>query len=212
MTSEFFYTGNMKNLLSIVTGILVIAVVALFFLHFKYHKQLDQISDKVRINDTSANRSLRIAYVDLDSIQEKYIYYKEKMKEFDKRKENADRDLNSSFQKIENERVAFVQRGNAITQVEAEAFERDYTRKMQNLESQKRNMENQIQEEGIKTMDDLKHRINDFLEKYNQTEGYSYIFSYSSGLNVLFYKDKAYNITNEVVDGLNEAYKQAQNK
>lgn len=202
----------MKNLLSIVTGLLVIAVAALFFLHFKYHKKLDQISDKVRINDTSSNRPLRIAYVDLDSIQEKYIYYKEKMKEFDKRKENADRELNSSFQKIENDRVAFVQRGNSITQVEAEAFERDYTRKMQNLESQKRNMENQIQEEGIKTMDDLKKRINDFLEKYNEAEGYSYIFSYSSGLNVLFYKDKAYNITDEVVEGLNEAYKQSQKK
>ncbi|MFZ9661826.1 MAG: OmpH family outer membrane protein [Chitinophagaceae bacterium] len=202
----------MKNILSIVTSILAIAVVVLFSLHFKYHKQLNQISDKVRINDTSANRSLRIAYVDLDSIQEKYIYYKEKMKEFDKRKESADRDLNSSFQKIENERVAFVQRGNSITQVEAEAFERDYTRKMQNLESQKRNMETQIQEEGIKTMDDLKRRINDFLEKYNETEGYSYIFSYSSGLNVLFYKDKTYNITNEVVEGLNEAYKQTQKK
>lgn len=202
----------MKNLVSIFTGVLTIAVCILFYLHFKYHKQLNQISDKVRINDTSSNRPLRIAYVDLDSIQEKYIYYKEKMKEFEKRKENADRDLNSSFQKIENERVAFVQRGNSITQVEAEAFERDYTRKMQNLESQKRTMENQIQEEGIKTMDDLKRRINDFLEKYNQTEDYSYIFSYSSGLNVLFYKDKAYNITDEVVEGLNEAYKQSQKK
>ena len=199
----------MKNILPIVTAILAVLVGVLFFLHFKNHSQIDQINDKVIKRDTMANRPLKIAYVDLDSIQEKYDYYREKMNEFEKKKESADRDLNNSFQKIENERVAFVQRGNAITQVEAEAFQRDYTRKMQNLENQKRVMENQIQEEGIKTMEELKKRINEFLTEYNKSNGYSYIFSYSSSINMLFYKDTAYNITNEVVTGLNEAYKKS---
>jgi len=197
----------MKNFLVGVVAVLVLAVAALFFLHFKYHKQLDTISEKVVRQDTMAKRPLRIAYVDLDSIQEKYEYYREKMTEFERKKESADRDLNNSFQKIENERVAFVQRGNSITQVEAEAFQRDYTRKMQNLENQKRTVESQIQTDGIRTMDELRKRINDFLEEYNKEKNYSYIFSYSTGLNVLFYKDTANNITNEVVAGLNEAYK-----
>ena len=197
----------MKNFLVGAVAVLVIAVAALFFLHFKYHKQLDTISEKVVRQDTMAKRPLRIAYVDLDSIQEKYEYYREKMTEFERKKETADRDLNNSFQKIENERVAFVQRGNSITQVEAEAFQRDYTRKMQNLENQKRTVESQIQTDGIRTMDELRKRINDFLEEYNKEKNYSYIFSYSTGLNVLFFKDTANNITNEVVAGLNDAYK-----
>ncbi|TAH01594.1 MAG: OmpH family outer membrane protein [Sphingobacteriales bacterium] len=197
----------MKNILPAITAILAALVGVLFYLHFKNHSQIDKISTKVAGNDTAANRPLKIAYVDLDSIQEKYDYYREKMTEFEKKKEGADRDLNNSFQRIENERVAFVQRGNSITQVEAEAFQRDYARKMQNLEQQKANMERQIQEEGIKTMEELKKKINAFLTDYNTTKSYSYIFSYSSGINVLFYKDTAYNITNEVVAGLNQAYK-----
>jgi outer membrane protein len=197
----------MKNILPAITAILAVLVGVLFYLHFKNHSQISKINTKVAGNDTAANRPLKIAYVDLDSIQEKYDYYREKMTEFEKKKEGADRDLNNSFQRIENERVAFVQRGNAITQVEAEAFQRDYARKMQNLEQQKANMERQIQEEGIKTMEELKKKINAFLTDYNTTKSYSYIFSYSSGINVLFYKDTAYNITNEVVDGLNQAYK-----
>jgi outer membrane protein len=197
----------MKNILPAITAILAVLVGVLFYLHFKNHSQIDKINTKVAGNDTAANRPLKIAYVDLDSIQEKYDYYREKMTEFEKKKESADRDLNNSFQRIENERVAFVQKGNAITQVEAEAFQRDYARKMQNLEQQKANMERQIQEEGIKTMEELKKKINAFLTDYNTTKSYSYIFSYSSGINVLFYKDTAYNITNEVVDGLNQAYK-----
>lgn len=202
----------MKNILLAVNALLVIAVATLFFFHFKYHKQLDTIADKVIMQDTMAKRPLRIAYVDLDSIQEKYEYYRQRMTEFEKKKENADRDLNSAFQKIENERVTFVQRGNSITQVEAEAFQRDYTRKMQNLENQKRTMESQIQEDGIRTMDELRKRINDFLVDYNRAKNYSYIFSYSNGLNVLFYKDTANNITNEVVSGLNEVYNKTKDK
>jgi thiamine pyrophosphokinase len=54
--------------------------------------------------------ALKLAYVDLDSIQEKYVFYKEKMQEFEKKKEAADRDLNNAFQKIEAEKNAFAQR------------------------------------------------------------------------------------------------------
>ena len=128
------------------------------------------------------------------------------MTDFDRKKEKADRDLNSAFQKIENERITFIQKGNAITQVEAENFQREYTRKMEGLESQKRSMENNIQQEGVKTMEELKKKINDFLTTYNATRGFSYIFSYSSTINVLFYKDTTYNITQEVLTGLNEDY------
>jgi outer membrane protein len=202
----------MKNVLPAITALLAILVAVLFYLHFNSHSQIDKISSKVINQDTLANKPLKIAYVDLDSIQEKYEYYREKMNQFDKKKESADRELNNSFQKIENERVAFVQRGNSITQVEAEAFQRDYTRKMQNLENQKRVMEGQIQEEGIKTMEELRKRINDFLGGYNQEKDYSYIFSYSAGLNVLFYKDTTYNITTEVVAGLNDAYRKSKDK
>jgi outer membrane protein len=42
--------------------------------------------------------------------------------------------------------------------------------------------------------------------KYNKENNYTYIFSYSSGLNVLFYKDSATNITDQIVAGLNAEY------
>ena len=128
------------------------------------------------------------------------------MVEFDKKKEDADRQLNTAFQRIEEERIAFAKKGQAITQAEYENFQRSYQGKMQNLEEQKRNMENAISTDGVKMLEELKNKINGFLETYNKVQGYSYIFSTSNSLNVLFYKDSAYNITNEVVDGLNKAY------
>lgn len=203
----------MKNILLPLNILLAIAVAVLFFLHFsKGSGGVSVAKSPVSGDSMPSPSSLKIAYVDLDSIQEKYEYYKEKMNEFERKKENADRDLNSAFQKIENERVAFVQKGQSITQVEAENFQREYTRKMQNLENQKRNLENSIQNEGVKTMEELKKKINEFLAEYNESRDYSYIFSYSSNVNMLFYKDTALNITNEVIQGLNEAYNKTKPK
>ncbi|MDX2047907.1 MAG: OmpH family outer membrane protein [Chitinophagaceae bacterium] len=202
----------MKNFLLAFNILLLVLTGVLFYLYFSHQDKVNKISSAVSQHNSDSARALKIAYVDLDSIQEHYDYYKEKTGEFEKEKETLDRSLNNAYQKIENERIAFLQKGNSITQIEAENFQREYTRKMEDLKNQQRNMENQIQEKGIKTMEDLKKRINEFLNEYNKTKGYSYIFSYSSSINVLFYKDTAYNISREVIAGLNETYRKAKVK
>jgi len=194
-----------QKLINIILGA---GIAVMLFLHLKNSGSATG-SSSVK-SDTS--KALKLAYVDLDSIQEKYVFYKEKMQEFEKKKESADRDLNNAFQKIEAEKNAFAQRGNSITQAEYENFQRAYQGKMQNLDQQKQMLENNIAAEGSKTMEDLKKRINDFLVEYNKKQAYSYIFSYSAALNILFYKDPAQDITDEVVAGLNAAYNKTGDK
>lgn len=195
---------NQKNINIALFALLAILAVAFFVSNKK------TVSSAAAVSTNAGN--LKIAYVDLDSIQEKYQYYKEKMVEFDKKKEDADRQLNTAFQKIEEERITFAKKGQAITQAEYENFQRSYQAKMQSLEEQKRNMENAISIDGVKMLEELKNKINGFLAEYNKEKGYSYIFSTSNSLNVLFYKDSTNNITNEVVDGLNKAYNKSSQK
>ncbi len=195
-----------QKLINIILGA---GIALLLLLQLKNVGNTTSTSSAVK-SDTS--RPLKLAYVDLDSIQEKYVFYKEKMQEFEKKKESADRDLNNAFQKIEAEKNAFAQRGQSITQAEYENFQRAYQSKMQNLDQQKQLLENSIAAEGAKTMEDLKKRINDFLEEYNKKHAYSYIFSYSTALNILFYKDPSQDITDDVVAGLNAAYKKSGDK
>jgi outer membrane protein len=195
---------NQKNINIALFALLAVLAIAFFVSSKK------TVSSPAAVSSNAGN--LKIAYVELDSIQEKYQYYKEKMVEFDKKKEDADRQLNTAFQKIEEERISFAKKGQAITQAEYENFQRSYQAKMQNLEEQKRNMENAISIDGVKMLEELKSKINGFLADYNKEKGYSYIFSTSNSLNVLFYKDSTYNITNEVVDGLNKAYNKSSQK
>jgi outer membrane protein len=185
----------------IINIVLALGVAVALFLQFK---GTPKQASAVQTNTTAT--TVKLGYVDLDSVQEKYLLYKEQMDLFEKKKEAADRDLNNAFQKIDNERIAFAKRGESITQVEYENFQRSYQAKMQNLEEQKRVLENSIASEGMKTMENLKKNIDDYLITYNKEKAYSYIFSYSSGLNVLFYKDSSTNITDEIVAGLNAEY------
>jgi outer membrane protein len=194
-----------QKLINIILGA---GIAVMLFLHLK---NTGSATSSSSVKPDTA-KALKLAYVDLDSIQEKYVFYKEKMQEFEKKKESADRDLNNAFQKIEAEKNAFAQRGNSITQAEYENFQRAYQGKMQNLDQQKQMLENNIAAEGSKTMEDLKKRINDFLVEYNKKQAYSYIFSYSAALNILFYKDPAQDITDEVVAGLNAAYNKTGDK
>lgn len=187
----------------IVNIALSLAIVVLLVLNFSKKGSSTAVSN----GKTDSTQVLKFAYVDLDSLQEKYVYYQEKTKEFNSKKEAADRDLNAAFQKIDNERVAFIQKGQSVTQAEAENFQRVYQGKMQNLEEQKKQLENNIATEGMKTMEELKKTMNAFLEEYNKDKKYTFIFSFSTAMDVLFYKDKSFDITNDVVDGLNKAYK-----
>jgi outer membrane protein len=186
--------------------ILAVALGVLYFLHFKSTSGKSAASDKPVKADSLAPKPLKVAYVDLDSLQARYVFYQEKMNDFEKKKENADRDLNNAYQKLENERVAVGQKAQNMTQAELQNFQQEFQRKVQNLENQRRNLESSIQQEGFKTMEDVKKRINDFLDEYNRSKGYSFILSYNSAVNTILYKDTTLDITNEVVRGLNDAY------
>ena len=108
-----------QKLINIILGA---GIAVMLFLHLK---NTGSATSSSSVKPDTA-KALKLAYVDLDSIQEKYVFYKEKMQEFEKKKESADRDLNNAFQKIEAEKNAFAQRGNSITQAEYENFQRAY--------------------------------------------------------------------------------------
>ena len=57
-------------------------------------------------------------------------------------------------------------------------------------------------------LEELKNIYTDYLKEYNKNNTYSYIFAYNEAMStVLFYKDSACDITNDIIKGLNEKYK-----
>ena len=73
------------------------------------------------------------------------------------------------------------------------------------LQALNQRLTNEFQKETEKYNNALRDSIQHYLKTYNQDKHYSLILS-KAGDNLL-YADKAFDITNEVVAGLNKAYK-----
>ena len=66
-------------------------------------------------------------------------------------------------------------------------------------------LQSELMSENEKNSLQLRDSINAFLKEYNKTKGYSMIIS-NTGFDNLLYADSVYNITREILDGLNARY------
>ena len=77
---------------------------------------------------------------------------------------------------------------------------------------QQQSLGQDFQGEYMQKMLALKNKIQAFLKSYSVEKGYEYVFATSSDDNVIYYKDSVRNITTDIVDKLNEQYKNSKTK
>ncbi len=196
-----------KNTTHFLLGILSLAIIVLYVLFFTSTK--GNPGQKL-VSGTPANGSaLKVAYIDLDTIKEYYDLFKLKNDEIEKEKQRIENEIQSGVNKLEQDRINFLKKGESITQIEAEQFQRDYQNRYQQLGTRRESLLNQHLNNQAKALDEIQKNINDYLKDYNKDRKYHFIFSTGEGNLTLYYKDSAYNITREVLEGLNRIKKPA---
>jgi outer membrane protein len=193
----------MKNILLIINIILVILVGYLYYLHFGDHKK---VASPTAQNTSMAtqNSSARVAYIDLDSLQNNYTYYKKIKTEFERKQSTANDEITGMQKKYQNRAMQLQQKGTTMTQPEQEAAMQEINKMQQDLQSRKQEIDNDLYNYNSKMKEDILIRIQNYLKLYNKDGRYSYIFSYEPGF--MFYKDSTLNITPDVIAGLNDLY------
>ncbi|SDG73746.1 OmpH family outer membrane protein [Chitinophaga filiformis] len=188
------------------SGLLAVLTAGTFIACQQNNKQGNN-SPAAAAKDGSAasNNSFIIAYVDIDTVEAHYEYFKEKKAELEKKQQAIDNELQANVRALQNEAADFQRRANGMTQSEGEATQRALYNKQQQLEGKAQAMRSQYAEQENKFNEELQKRLNDFLTKYNSDKRYAYILSYRTGASNVLYKDEKYDITNEVIKGLNEA-------
>ena len=97
-----------------------------------------------------------------------------------------------------------------MTPAQGENAQQDLLQRQQRLQSRKQELDQEYQSLYMRLNTEMKKKIESFLSEYNKNNTYTYIFAYESGL--FFYKDSAFNITHDVVNGLNEMYRKQKTK
>ena len=189
-----------KNILS---SVAFAAVAALALV--SCNKSQPQVEAK---SESKAPAELKIAYVEVDSIMTQYTFAKEYSALLEKKGQNIQATIAPKGQALQAAAANFQQKiqQNAFTSREqAESQQAAIQRDQANLQSLQQRLSNEFAAEQEKYNNALHDSIAHYLAAYNKDKKYSIIFS-KSGDNLL-YADKAYDITKEVIAGLNKAYK-----
>ena len=156
----------------------------------------------------------KIAYVNVDSLEANYELLKTKREEFKARQEQMETELQGSYQQMQSD-AAEVQKkaqANALSQDEMDAAQKRLMQMQKTLETRKQSLTDQLVKEQDDFNRDLKSRLDAFLAEYNKTHHYDYILSYSAGGSSILYANKQFDITKDVVDGMNASSKTDANK
>jgi outer membrane protein len=196
----------MKNILLIINIVLICLVGYLYYLHFNELKKPDVHSSRpeaIKGNGTTVASS-KVAYIDLDSLQNNYTYYKKIKADFERKQSAANDEIGGMQKKYQARAMQLQKKGSTMNQQEQESAMQEINKMQQDLQSRKQEIDNELYTYNSKMKEDILTRIQNFLKDYNRDGKYSYIFSYEPGF--MFYKDSTLNITPDVIEGLNTLY------
>ncbi len=170
----------------------------------KSNPQMDQ---KANASAKAAAGDMKIAYVEVDSIMSQYKFCKEYSLILQKKGQNIQNTLAQKQQALQAAAANFQQKvqQNAYTREQAEGVNASLQKQNNDLQILNQRLSAEFQNETDQFNKALRDSIQHYLAYYNKDKKYSIIFS-KQGDNLL-YADKAYDITNEIVAGLNKAYK-----
>ena len=183
----------------------ILMAVAGLFAMTACNQQAPKVDEKSEAAPT--NSELKIAFVEVDSIMSQYEFCKEYSKILEKKGQNIQSTLAQKQQALQNAGVNFQQKlqQNAYTREQAEGIQASLQKQAADLDALSQRLGNEFQAETEKFNEALRDSIRHFLDQYNKDKKYSIIFS-KQGENLL-YADKSYDITDDVIAGLNKSYK-----
>ncbi|MDR1810287.1 MAG: OmpH family outer membrane protein [Prevotella sp.] len=197
----------MKNLSSLIMGVLAVAIVILYILHFtgKGVAGSEPASLKFKNDSTII---LPIAYVDVDTLLSKYAYAKEIRELLLSKSENAKASLTEKQRKLASEQQEFQRKAQNNAFISDERAQSEYQRIQKlgaDLEQTAARLDNELAMEQLKYNAQLADSVKVCIEVFNQTTNYQIILS-NSGLDNVLFADEKYNITNQVLNLLNSRY------
>ena len=190
----------------IINGILIILIGILFYLFFS---NKNATKDVVSPDGAKIDKSVKIAYIDIDTIQEKYKYFTTKRDELKAKATNMENTLQAK--KNEFQKMYEIAERNAptMTQNQMEAEQMKLQNKQMELQNFEANFSDQLDKESADFNEAYLKKLEDYINKINKDKKYSFVLTYSRNSASLLYTDKEYDITKVVLDGLNKEYEES---
>jgi outer membrane protein len=198
-----------ENSNRIISGVLGIAVIVLFVLHFSGKENEVAESKQVQPGTLAGNLSgIKVAYVFVDSVLANYEYYKVLTDKLMAKKSSLEKELSGKGESFQKEVSDFQYKVDKklITSWDAEARQKQLTEQQQVLVNLQNDMQNKLAQDEQSVTIQLHDSVISAVNNINIRMGYNIVLSNTFGGGLL-YADSYMNITKQVLDRLNESYR-----
>ena len=207
----------MRKVNLIVNIVLGIAVIVLFVFQFtslgEQAQKTTQSEESAEVTQgTEIKGNLRIAYVNIDTLLADYQMYEDKRDEFIDEQSSSQAKLQSKSKQLQEEFQDLKEKlsKGLITRAKARMMQQNLGQKEQELYQMRDQITSELAEKEQVIYRQVLNSVTEYLDDYADEHNYHFILSYSFGGPIL-YKHKRFNITQRVLEGLNEAYDENQN-
>ena len=167
-----------------------------------------ELAEKSKVVDTISPGEMKIAYVNLDSLNAQYLFITEKSAELEKNATAAETKVKNEAalrQREVDELIAYAQKGNLPADEQATVQNRLGQLQNELAQIQQREEEMLMQSEAA-LQEDLRKKLEVYTANYAKANGWDYIFSYQSTAPLILFANPIYDLTSEIVKGLNAEY------
>jgi outer membrane protein len=185
--------------------VLLIGVGILFFLFFSKKDNTASVTPaRTNPDHVVQGQQTPVAYFDMDSIEANFVLWKQVQAEVVKREAGINDTINqmrngfqSYYQKLQAQSASLSPRqkdslGNELAQMDAE------------IKNRTAELNQKYQTYFMSRQQEIVTKIKNYCKEFNKDKKYSYIIAREPGL--FYYTDTAYNVTSELLKGLNAFY------
>lgn len=172
-----------------------------------------EVGTTVKGNKTLTSGGLKVAYVDTDSVLAKYEMAKdmeESLKAYQKKVEN---EFAAKQKKFENDYANYMKNGASLTLTQQKQTEKELQQRGNELQQLQPKLMAQLQERQTTDNKKLLDAVYAFIKDYNKKhQNFDIILAKSYIGSPVLYIDKGMDLTDVIIKGLNEEYKEYKKK
>lgn len=202
----------MKKVNLILNIVLVLAVAALYVLHFTGNNKTENTASTEDSRITAGSGD--IVYINLDTLVNQYDMYNDLRTELESKVSAIDNDLNKKGRALENDAKSFeekMQKG-LLTYSQAESMRNDLMTRDQELRNLSQQKQMELANEESVMYNRVMDAIKTYVDNYNKEKQYSLILTTTAATNSVINGEQGRNITSEIINGLNQEYIKNRNK
>jgi outer membrane protein len=203
----------------IITGVFVLQFIIMGWMYFHFAPSSENavpadVPVASAFLDTANVKPAVVAYINGDSINSNYQFIKDKEAQLQNNLKGADAEFQREYAKREKEAQELIQyaQSKQLPEDEARVVEERLAQLEGEIQQIEAKMSGDIAAKKEAMMKELNDRVKQYLEHFSLEKNIDFVLNYQEGIPIVLHGNPAFNVTAEVLAGLNQEYQQEKAK